>query len=66
MTASQVRALLRRAVADSGGSIRQFAKDKEITYETVSVFLRGGRDTPGPSILKILGLEQRVSYVRKL
>jgi hypothetical protein len=67
MTEDQVRALL-RAACDEAGSIRAWARRHGLSAMYVSNALRG-KQAPGPSICKPLGLireiKQTVTYRRK-
>jgi hypothetical protein len=61
MTSDQVRALL-RAECNAAGSIRAWARKHDLSAMYVSNVLRG-KQAPGPSICKPLGLVQETKRV---
>jgi hypothetical protein len=64
MTEDQVRAILQRAVDEAGGQ-RAFSRKHKVSAAQVGLVLAG--ETPGPKILKPLGIEAKtVTTYRKI
>lgn len=63
MTEEDVRTLLRQEIDKAGGQ-RAFAKKKNLSAPYVNDVLHQHR-RPGPSILRALGLQVEINYMKK-